>query len=152
MKKTIRALSVVALILAGLCLVLLITCICIQKTLLPIYSASETVLENFYVPIAPIVNVFGLLIAAFFLLLGTNMDIILMEILSPALIFTTPILSALTSFWQTSFVGRFYGSVFLAGLGAVSQICEFPMYVGNLARVVIVLVCGMSIVWKKMSK
>ena len=152
MKKTIRALSVVALILAGLCLLLLITCICMQKTLLPIFGAPDAVLEYFYVPVASIVSVVGILLAAFFLLLGINMDIVIMEILSPALVFVTPILSSLVSFWQTVFAGRYHGSAFMAGLASVSRICNFPMYAGSLASILVVLACGMSIVWKKMSK
>jgi len=41
------------------------------------------------------------------------------------------------------------GAVYLAGLSAVNQICSFPLAVGSLATVLMLLACGMSIAYKK---
>ena len=149
MKKTIRVFSVLALILAGLCMLALLVCICAQKALLPIYGTPEQVLGRFYFPAGAAVFAAGVLAAAILLVAGNNKHGIFMEIIVAILVFVTPFMQSLMSTVQTMMAGR-YGTVFLAGMSAMNGLSSLPLGCGRLALTLLTLVCGMSIAYKKM--
>ena len=150
MKKTIRVFSVLALILAGLCMLALLVCICAQKALLPIYGAPEEVLGRFYFPAGAAVFAAGVLVAAILLVAGNNKHGIFMEIVVAILVFVTPSMQSLMSTVQPMMAGRYGGSVFLAGMSAMNALSSLPLGCGRLALTLLTLVCGMSIAYKKM--
>ena len=150
MKKTIRVFSVLALILAGLCMLALLVCICAQKALLPIYGAPEEVLGRFYFPAGAAVFAAGVLVAAILLMAGNNKHGILMEIIVAILVFVTPTMQSLMSTMQPMMAGRYGGSAFLAGMSAMNALSSLPLGCGRLALTLLTLVCGMSIAYKKM--
>lgn len=82
-------------------------------------------------------------------MVGTRIKGIAFEIVVPILRFLTPAMVSLVSIWQTAYVGNRMGVAYLAGLSAVNQICGFPLALGSLATVLMILACGMSIAYKK---
>ena len=149
MKKTIRVFSVLALILAGLCMLALLVCICAQKALLPIYGTPEEVMGRFYFPAGAAVFAAGVLAAAILLVAGNNKHGIFMEIVVAILVFVTPSMQSLMATMQPMMAGR-YGTVFLAGMSAMNALSSLPLGCGRLALTLLTLVCGMSIAYKKM--
>lgn len=150
MKKTIRVFSVLAMILAGLCMLALLVCICAQRPLMMAYNQMPEVLGTFYIPAGALMYALGVILAAGLLLAGMNMGGIVMEIFSVLAIAFAPVIQSMATMVQTTVVGQMKGVTYLAGISAMNSLSSVPVSVGGFAAVLIVLTCGMSIACKKM--
>ena len=150
MKKTIRVFSVIALVVAVLGAVLLTGYICLQKVMLPVMLSAEEVLGYFYFPAGAVIYALGILLAAILMAVGINMGGIAMEIIAPILVVVTPMLQTVASMAQTTMVGQMRGVTYLAGISAMYNLCNMPLTIGRMAAIMLTLVCGMSIAYKKM--
>lgn len=152
MKKTIRVFSMIAIILAGLCVLALLVCICAQRPLLMVYSQMPEVLGNFYIPAGAIVYALSVVLAAALLVAGVNMGGGVMEVFSTVAIVLAPGMQTLITTLQTTMVGRMKGVNYLAGLSAMNSLGATFAGIGRVAAVLIVLTCGMSIAYKRIKK
>ena len=156
MQKFIRITAIIAAILVALSLLLLLVTIPFQQSLGRLWSTSEDVLAHLPIfPLAQFVPCFMLLGCAILAVVfgGNKKGGIWLEILVfAAVALALPIMRDLLSYVQNVAIGQYRGSVYLAANATVAQIASYCMWPANLGNCLVLVVCGMSVVFKRMSK
>lgn len=156
MQKFIRVTAIIALALLCLSLLLLICTLPFQQTLARLFNSSDEVLG--LLPIfswSQFVNCFLLTGCAILAVVfgGNRKGGIWLEIVVfMAAALALPLLTTALSNMQTILFGNIRGSAYVAALSSSALIAEWCMWPGNLGRCLMLSVCGMSIVYKRMSK
>lgn len=155
MQKTIRITAIIATALGGSALILLLVSIPLQGVIAPIFISSSEVIEA--LPKFPLVPFFSCLlrticIALLIICCGNKKGGIWLELLIlTLLIIALPLFNDIASHIYNVFIGK-YGSITLAANSIASNISYFCMIPSNFGRAVACISCGMSIVFKAMSK
>lgn len=152
MKKGIRIFAILSEIVAFLSLLGVLVCIFLQKSLLPLYLSGQNMPSQFIFPAAPVV--YALLLGAILLLpcflCGKENTGIAGEIITVCLLVLLPGIQSGLSSLQVILISRFSGVATMAALSALNSICQYPLGLAHLASSLALLVCGMSIAYKKM--
>lgn len=156
MKKTIRILSIIAVVLAGLSLLLLLATIPLQRTLGgSIFGYPEellAILPQF--PLLPFLNCFmqTSCMALLVICCGNKKGGIWLEVLTLTLLMLVlPTISRIATPLYTAVLGRF-GTMQIAANSLVSNIASFCLVPASLGQALAYVTCGMSIAFKKLSK
>ena len=156
MQKVIRIVAIIAVILVALSLLLLLATIPFQQSLGRLWSTSDDVLALLPIfPLAQFVPCFMLLGCAILAVVfgGNKKGGIWLEILVfAAVALVLPFMKDLLISVQTMAFGLYRGSTYLAANATVNQIASYCMWPANLGNCLVLVVCGMSIVFKRMSK
>ena len=151
MKKAVRTLSVIALIASLLALASFVVVLLLRNVLAPLYGSSTEI--AFILPISPFVGVCGaILLSVFALLCGANKNVgiwsdILLIILAITVI---PFLTGVLSTFQTS-VSGLKGVEYVYSLSVLNNITTMTTSPATIARMLVLVVCGMSIAHKKLA-
>jgi hypothetical protein len=156
MQKVIRIVAIIAVILVALSLLLLLATIPFQQSLGRLWSTSDDVLALLPIfPLAQFVPCFMLLGCAILAVVfgGNKKGGIWLEILVfAAVALALPVMRGLLSYVQTVAIGHYRGSVYLVANATAAQIASYCMWPANLGNSLVLVVCGMSIVFKRMSQ
>ena len=158
MKKLICILSIICLALVVLSLVLTVGCVLLQKPLIDLIYGKSVGDAPMSVPVSPIV--YGLcatVTLALLCLIGGNQKIGIWAdvVLLGALILVLPGLNAVLSLAQGlagTAIANAQGVGAIVSNAAVNQMCSFTMMPGGLGMRLALAVCGMSLVYKLLSK
>ena len=156
MQKFIRTMAILALILMGFSIFLLLFCLPFQRMIAAgIYGYSGEILSM--LPIVPWSElIFGLLRTGLAVLLmaiccGKGRSIAPVIVIFLCLMLVLPLFSRITSF-TSAILGARYGSLYLAARSAAMQISNFCTIPAAWGQAIAYGVCGMSIVYKRMSR
>ena len=153
MRKTPRVLSVIATVIAAICLLGILVCVVLQKLLLPLMSAAPEAIERFIVPVGPVLYVLGVFLVLLMLTVATSTRKTgyWMEILCAVLLALLPSLQSGVTLLQNMLMGN-YGASQLVAFSVVSSLCSIPVGAVYFAVVLALLACGMSIADKRSQK
>lgn len=157
MQKFIRVTAIIAAVLIALSFLLLLISIPFQRMIgAKLFGISDDVVDVLpQFPLASFVNCFMLLGCAVLLIVccGNKKGGIWLElILLAAVALVLPAINFLLSYVVTVAFGQFRGYAYIAANTVTNQIASYCMWPGNLGRSLALVVCGMSIVFKRMSK
>ena len=157
MQKTIRILAVIAAILVALSLLLLLVSIPLQRMLAnKVFGAPQDVIG--ILPIVPWITFTGcfMLLGCAILAVvfgGSQKGGIWLEILVLiAVMIVLPLMNTLLGNMLTVVMGQHRGSLYVAANSMSSTITSYCMWPGRLGQSIILVVCGMSMAYKHMSK
>ena len=156
MQKFIRIMAIIATALAGLSLLLILISIPFQRTFAQALSTSDGILDVLpQFPVIPFIFTFLRFgcIALLLICCGKKNGGIWLEIaVFAALVLVLPLANFISSWAYTTTIARLAGSVYIAATSSISTLtswCSVPL---TLAVAIAHAACGMSIVYKKMSK
>ena len=157
MQKFIRVTAIIAAVLVALSFLLLLVCIPFRQTIAAkLYTSSPDVIAALPIVSWPsFIYCFMLLGCAILAVVfgGNKKGGIWLEILVfAAVALVLPFMKDLLAFAQNAAIGRYRGSVYLAANATVAQIARYCMWPANLGNCLVLVVCGMSVVFKRMSK
>lgn len=156
MQKTIKAIAVIAVILVALAFLLLLIGIPLQRTIaMKVFSYSEEMAS--YLPIVPFSQLLRCLLllgcAILLMVCAGKKGIILPEILLlVVLLFVIPSVNTFLPSLITRMLAYTKGDYYVAANSVadmISNYCTLPATLGNSLALV---VCGINMVYKKMSK
>ncbi len=157
MQKLIRVTAIIALALLCLSLLLLLVSIPCQRVIASkLYSTIPDVLSLLPIfPLAFFINCFLLTGCAILAVVfggnqkgGIWLEIIVFILVALAL----PLLNTVLANVQNVMLAYVRGDNYIAANTIANQIANMCMWPGNLGRSLMLVVCGMSIVYKRMSK
>lgn len=155
MQKSIRVTAIIATVLVGLSLILLIVSIPFQGMIAPIFNSSAEVIAM--MPRFPLASFLTCLLqtvltALLIICCGNKKGGIWLELLVLCcLVIVLPAISSLAADMQTVFIARF-GAATVAAHSVASEISSYCLIPSDLGQALACISCGMSIVFKKMSK
>lgn len=157
MQKTIKIMSIVAVVLAAFSLFMLLVTIPFQGLIASGvfgYSGSETGAFPIF-PTMPFINCFmrTACMALLIVCCGNKKGGIWMELLVLAsMVFVLPAFSSAVSQTYNVFVSRAMGLKYVAANSVASTIANYCLVPAGWGQTIAYVTCGMSIVFKKMSK
>ena len=153
MNKLIKLLSIIAIATVAVSAFLLIVFIAFQGSITSIFGVG-----NIYVFTLPAAQIFYILsavcLAVFTFLTAGNKKI---GIWAEIIIFgyaclILPSVNRLIGLFQNLYFGKFGGSDLIASAASVSSICSVPVGIAAASISLIILVCGMSFAYKRLTK
>lgn len=151
MKKAVRTISIIALVFSILSLISFIAVLLLRNLLGPAMGYGQEML--FVLPISSLLSIIGAVIVSLFVLLcGANKNIgiwaeILLIVLAVAVI---PFVSGIASSTQMTMLGT-RGVDYMYSLSAINGLINFAASPATTARMLALVVCGMSIAHKKLA-
>lgn len=157
MQKFIRVTAIIAVVLVALSFLLLLISIPFQQTIAAkvFGSPHDAVSIMPVVPWVTVTNCIWLLGCAILAVVfgGNKKGGIWLEILVfAAVALVLPMMTALLGNVQNVVMAQARGTSYIAANAVANQIASYCMAPGNLGQSLILTVCGMSIVYKRMSK
>ncbi len=154
MKKTIHILSILSIAIAAIAIVWLGVVILFQGPLVELMIARPT--QSFAVPLSPILSAFSALFFSLILFLfnlGNKTSIAGELCLLILRLGVFPFFSWVLSYCETYLRARLYGSeeAIILQYNMVNSFCNLPMMISSLSFSLFLLVCGMSIAYKRMT-
>lgn len=153
MNKFIRIVAIVSAVLMGVSAILLIVVLCCQNSLSHLISTSD--FSAFIVPGGPVIRILcslGMAVLMCFFL-GNKKVGIWFDILSFALIgFVFPFICSIVNYFETMMYTRVNGEMLMAARSAVMSLCNVPQFIAQAAVTILLLMCGMSIAYKRLTK
>ena len=157
MQKLIRVTAIIALALLCLSLLLLLVSLPFQQVIAhKLYSTSPDVISLLPIfPLQSFINCFLLTGCAILAVVfgGNQKGGLWLEILVLAAVIL--VIPFIAGFWDgllTPMLVNARGSIYVAANATARNIANWCMAPGNLGRCLMLVVCGMSIVYKRMSK
>lgn len=157
MNKLIKILSIIAAGISALSLLLLIICVAMQNQLIPLFYGNNynTTLSIFTVPAAPFFYVASALAAAVVAIFtaGNRKFGVIPEIISFGYIcLILPVLNYVLGIVERLSMTKFGGTDVIAHYTSLNSICNTLVGIAGLGISIIIAVCGMSFVYKKLIK
>ena len=151
MKKAVRTLSIIALVFAILSLISFIVVLLLRNLIGSAMGFGQELL--FVLPVSSLISIIGAIVVSLFVLLcGANKSIgiwaeILLIVLAAAVI---PVVSGIASTAQMAMLST-RGVAYVSSLSAINGLVNFAVSPASTARMLALVVCGMSIAHKKLA-
>lgn len=156
MQKFIRIMAIIATALVALTLLLLIICVPFQRYIAEYFSSSPDIIG--LLPIFPtadflLCSLRLIFVALLIICCGNKRGGIWLEIVVfLSLTVILPVINYVVSTMSTMWYGKFQGYSYLAANTVISRISQFCFVPAGIGYALALVACGMSIVFKFMSK
>ena len=155
MQKFIRISAIVAVVLKAVTTTLILMSFAFQPALIDLFYSSYSADSGAFFPAVPFIqSLWGLFctIPLLFCCGKKKGGIVLEAVLFGVLALVLPIANTVTSFMFTNVLARTMGVTSLAAYSVANNIAIYCAIPGNFGGTIAYAVCGMSIVYKLMSK